>query len=144
MAASLAARRPDAIPGSFPLFNFFLESVKFRPQMPDRHTIKVMLRNSTGQFLAGHQRAWSLTEDRAKAKVFDYLRDHIAEQLEALQKDSGITWAVVPVDPRERYETCDRCGQKAMSFKVFFDGREYLCPECRNREAMNQPANQNC
>jgi hypothetical protein len=99
------------------------------PEMKNR--LKVVLRNAEGKYLTGDRGAWTFTGDRAAARVFDYLADHIDEQLGILEKDHGMILAAVPVEPRERYEVCDRCGQAWMSFKIFFDGHRYLCPECR-------------
>jgi hypothetical protein len=102
------------------------------PDMKSR--VKVVLRNAEGKYLTGDRNSWAFTGDRAAARVFDYLADHIDEQLGALEKDQGIILAAVPVDPRERYEVCDRCGQPLTSFKIFFDGRQYLCPVCRDQK----------
>ena len=44
----------------------------------------------------------------------------------------GIVLEVVPVDLKEIHESCDRCGRVALSFQVFFDGKQYLCGECRS------------
>ncbi|HWH71609.1 MAG TPA: hypothetical protein VNT26_19710 [Candidatus Sulfotelmatobacter sp.] len=113
--------------------------------MSDPRAIKVVLRGPDGRYVAGHQGAWIFTEDRAQARVFDYLADRIAEQLELLHKNQGIIWTVVPVDPRERYEICDHCGHRVMTFKVFFDGRQYLCPDCRIKTVdSNRPLPESC
>lgn len=98
--------------------------------MDERHAIKVIIQAPDGRFLKGEPNAWAFTTDPAEARVFDYVGDCIAEQLEGLRQDRGLEWTAVPVDPRERYEVCDLCGQRVMAFKVFFDGKRYLCPEC--------------
>jgi hypothetical protein len=99
--------------------------------MSDPHAIKVMLRSPDGRYVAGHEAGWLLTDDSTRARVFDFVGDRIAEQLQNLQRSSGATWVAVPVDPREGYEICDGCGQRLMAFKIFFDGERFLCPECR-------------
>jgi hypothetical protein len=101
--------------------------------MPDSHAIKVVIRAPDGRFLKGQPKDRSFTTDRAEARVFDYVRDGIAEQLDELRVDQGIQWVAEPIDPRERYEVCDSCGKRVMSFKAYYDGRRYLCPECRPR-----------
>ena len=98
--------------------------------MDDKHAIKVVIRGPDGRFLKGAPEDWSFTEDRTEARVFDFVRDCIAEQLEILRQDRGIQWEAEPIDPRERYEICDQCGKRVMAFRAFFDGQCYLCPEC--------------
>ncbi len=102
--------------------------------MNDRHAIHVVIQNFNGQYLAGHQGAWVFSSNLEDARVFDFVADHIPEQLEILKSRHGLDLAAVPVDPRERYESCDRCGDRVMSFRIFFDGKEYLCPDCRETE----------
>jgi len=101
--------------------------------MTERHIIKVLLRGPDGRFLAGHQGAWTFTEDPQNARIFDYIGDRIPEQLEALETRHGLILTAVAVDPRERYETCDQCGVRIMSFRAYFDGTQYLCPDCREK-----------
>jgi hypothetical protein len=108
------------------------DGIGIEPAMRDR--IKVLLRNTEGKYLTGDRGTWAFTDDRAAARIFDYLADHIDEQLVALERDHGMILAAVLVDPRERYEVCDRCGKPLMSFKIFFDGRQYLCPLCRDQK----------
>ncbi len=101
--------------------------------MEESRGIKVIIRSPDGRYVSGHQEAWSLTPDSSKARVFDFVADHIAEQLESLRHSHGPTWVAVPVDPRERYEICDLCGQRVMAPKIFFDGRQFLCFECKGK-----------
>ncbi len=100
--------------------------------MTEPHAIHVVLQNGEGKYLAGEQGAWSFSEHLDQARVFDYVSDHIPEQLEILEQDHGVYLSVLPLDPRERYETCDRCGMRLMAYKIFFDGHEFLCPQCRD------------
>ncbi|HWW01649.1 MAG TPA: hypothetical protein VNZ64_18265 [Candidatus Acidoferrum sp.] len=101
--------------------------------MQEHRAIKVVLRNLDGQYLAGHQGAWTFADEGKDARVFDYVADRIPEQLETLECQHGLVLIAVAVDPRDRYEVCDRCGQHVMSLKTFFDGTQYLCPECRQK-----------
>ncbi len=99
--------------------------------MIEPHAIHVVLRNREGKYLTGQTGAWSFIERIEQARVFDYVADHIPEQLDLLERNHGIALAALPLDPRERYETCDRCGDRAFAFRMYFDGKEYLCPRCR-------------
>ena len=45
----------------------------------------------------------------------------------------GIALTAEPVPPEEIYETCDRCKDLFMPFMTFFDGKRFLCPDCRSR-----------
>lgn len=99
--------------------------------MNDREAVKVLIVNDDGLYLAGTAFQWEFTDDRAKARVFDYDADEVAERIELVRKAQGKVWIAVRVDPREVYEFCDRCGRRARAFKTFFDGRQFLCGDCR-------------
>jgi hypothetical protein len=99
--------------------------------MKDREAIKVLIVNEEGQYLAGTATHWEFTEDRTKARVFDYVNDHVAEQIDLVRKAHGTVWAAIKLDPREAYEFCDRCGCRMMAFQAFFDGKWFLCSDCR-------------
>jgi hypothetical protein len=45
--------------------------------------------------------------------------------------------SAVPVDPTERYEVCDVCGQRTMPYSIFFDGKNYTCSGCRSKQSAN-------
>ena len=99
--------------------------------MYEPHAIHVVLQNCDGKYLTGQQGAWFFSEHLDQARVFDYVADHIPEQLELLEQNEGIFLFVLPLDPRERYEVCDHCGTRTMPFRIFYTGKEYLCPDCR-------------
>src|SRR6185369_13332435 len=99
----------------------------------ERHGIHVVLRDGCGRYLAGQRDSWSFTEDFTRARVFDFVADRIAEQVEGLKSDHGLALSIVAVDPMERYEICDICGHRAMPYSTFFDGRQFFCPDCRPR-----------
>jgi len=101
------------------------------PAMIEPHAVHVVLQNCEGKYLAGQAGAWSFSDHLDQARVFDYVADHIPEQLEILKQNHGISLAALTLDPRERHETCDRCGRRLMAFEIYFDGKEYRCPECR-------------
>jgi hypothetical protein len=98
--------------------------------MNEAHAIKVILRNAAGLYLAGTLEDRELTDDRAKARVLDYVSDGVRELLQSMNQSGGSTWVAVRLDPREAYEVCDRCGRRVMSFKAVFDGSRFLCADC--------------
>jgi len=53
------------------------------------------------------------------------------EQLELIQRTQGIVLKPVPLPPWEVYESCDRCERFLVPMETYFDGRQFLCPECR-------------
>ena len=99
----------------------------------ERPDIKVFIRNTQGKYLAQDGNGLFFTEDRSAAMVFDYRGDGVSAQLETLQKIHGIALAADPVPPAEIYETCDRCRDLFMPFMTYFDGKQFLCAECRKR-----------
>ncbi len=101
--------------------------------------IKVFIRNARGKYLAQDANGLFLTEDRSAAMIFNYRSDRIPEQLNMIQKTHGITLAADPVPPEEIYETCDRCKELFIPFMTYFDGKQFLCPDCRGR-ASARPA----
>jgi hypothetical protein len=109
--------------------------------MRELHAIHVVLRDGCGRYLCGERNKWSFTEDFTRARVFDFIRDHIAEQLESLRMDEGLALSVVAVDPIERYEVCDFCGHRAMPYSTFFDGKNYFCRECSAQHAQKTLTN---
>lgn len=99
--------------------------------MNDADAIKVLILNEHGQYLAGTASHWEFTEDRTRARVFDYQKDHVTEQLRLVRRVYGTIWIAVKLDPRETYEFCDRCGTRMTALHAVFDGREFLCRECK-------------
>jgi hypothetical protein len=89
--------------------------------------IRVVIRNT--------QDAYGLffTEDRSAAIVLNYQLDHVPEQLEMIRQKHGMVLAADPVPAEEIYETCDRCKELFMPFMTFFDGKRFLCADCRRR-----------
>jgi len=93
--------------------------------------IKVFIREKRGKYLAQDANGLFFSEDRSAAMVFHYRGDSVAEQLERLGQTHGIDLTAEPVPPEEIYETCDRCKDLFMPFMTFFDGKRFLCPDCR-------------
>jgi hypothetical protein len=102
------------------------------PAMNDLGAIKVLIINEEGQYLAGTATRWEFTEDRTRARVFDYLQDQVAEMLSLVKNAHGSVWIAVKLDPREAYEFCDRCGSRMTALLAFFDGIQFLCEACRD------------
>jgi hypothetical protein len=100
--------------------------------MNERRVIKVRIINPAGEFLAVRSGQWGFTPERARAAVFDYADDHVAEQIEIIHKAQGLVLKSVPLDPGEFYETCDRCAREVLPFMAFFNGKEFLCADCRS------------
>lgn len=107
--------------------------------MNDRTSVKVLIVNDDGRYLTGTSTAWEFTEDRSKARVFDYVEDEVAEKIEMVRKVQGRVWIAVKLDPREIYEFCDRCGRRMLAAKAFFDGEQFLCGGCQHRGAEAKP-----
>ena len=99
-------------------------------QPPD---IKVFIRNASGKYLSQDDNGLFFTDSRTAAMVFDYRGDSVPDQLETIQRIHGIALTADPVPPAEIYETCDRCKDLFMPFMTFFDGKQFLCSECRRR-----------
>jgi hypothetical protein len=106
------------------------------PRISDRPNeppdIKVFVRTARGKYLAQDANGLFFTENRAAALILNYRADRVLEQLEMLRRTNGIALAADPVPPEEIYETCDRCKELFMPFMTFFDGKEFLCADCRS------------
>ncbi len=100
--------------------------------MSDGVPLKVLIVNDDGQYLAGTATAWEFTSDRTRARVFDYIGDRVAEQIELVRRAYGRVWIAVKLDALEVYEFCDRCGCRMRAFRAFYDGKQFLCADCRN------------
>jgi hypothetical protein len=99
----------------------------------------VFVRDKMGHYLAGGQGTWYFTDDRSKAVVFDYLADHVAEQMKVIYKTNGLALGEEPVPLEEIYETCDQCRELVMPFMTFFDGKRFLCADCRKALSKRRP-----
>ena len=95
----------------------------------------MLIVNEEGQYLAGTATHWEFTDERVRARVFDYERDHVAEQIRLVRRAHGSVWVAVKLDPSEAYEFCDRCGSRMMAWKAYFDGTQFLCSGCRQHVA---------
>ena len=98
--------------------------------MMDSDEIKVLIVNEEGQYLAGTAVHWEFTEDRTRARVFDYLKDHVAEQIQLVRNAYRSIWIAVKLDAREAYEFCDRCGGRMTATQARFDGTHFFCAAC--------------
>jgi hypothetical protein len=98
--------------------------------MTEPPPVKVLIVNEHGQYLAGTSTCWEFTEERARARVFDYVQDRVPEQIELVKNAHGVVWIAVKLDLREAYEFCDRCGTRAPARQILFDGHQFLCRPC--------------
>jgi len=108
--------------------------------MEDISHIKVLIVNEDGLYLAGTAAHWEFTEDRTKATVFDYVQDHVLEQLRLVKNAYGTVWIAVKLDPRETFEFCDRCGRRITALHASFDGALFLCPQCQQQLTPKAPS----
>jgi hypothetical protein len=116
--------------------------------MNDAEAIKVLIVNEHGQYLAGTASHWEFTEDRWRARVFDFHKDSVREQLGLVRKTFGLIWIAVKLDLSETHELCDRCATRMSALNTVFDGAQFLCRECvaqanapiRNQVADTRPA----
>ena len=103
--------------------------------MNDSSAIKVLIVNENGQYLAGTADDWGFTEERWRARVFDYWQDHVPEMLSLVKNAHHLVWIAVKLDATEAYEFCDRCGRRMTTLASFFNGMEFLCGPCRAQRA---------
>ncbi len=104
------------------------------PRPNETPDIRVMVRTAQGKYLAQDDYGVFFTEDRSVAMVLNYRSDAVAEQLEILARTQGIALEAEPVPPEEIYERCDRCQDLFMPWMTYFDGKQFLCTECRSRK----------
>jgi len=95
--------------------------------------IRVVIRNVQGKYLAQDANGLFFTDDRSAAIVLNYELDQVAEQLKTLGQKHGLVLVADPVPIEEIYETCDQCKELFMPFMTFFDGKRFLCADCRKR-----------
>ena len=100
----------------------------------------VRVRNSEGKYLTEEGGQLGFCSDIKRARIFDCRRDRVEHQLAYLRLMRGLVLEVEPVDPKEIHETCDCCGRLALSFQVYFDGKRYLCEQCRDGSASDLPS----
>jgi hypothetical protein len=101
--------------------------------MIEAEPIKVLIVNEDGLYLAGTGTCWEFTDERSRARVFDYHADHVLEQIQLVRNAYGVIWVAVRLDPREAFEFCDRCGSRMVAMRAFFNGKEFLCKACNTQ-----------
>lgn len=105
-------------------------------RLPD---IKVFIRTAQGKYLAQDANGLFFTEDRSAAIVLNYEADEVPRQLEAIRQLQGVNLAADPVPLDEIYESCDQCKELFMPFMTFYDGKRFLCPDCRKALLTTKP-----
>lgn len=98
--------------------------------MNEGSEIRVVLRGSEG-YLAGNPQDLEFTDDLCQAAVFDFLADEIESELKLIRRAGGEVLEVIPVAQGDLAETCDRCQRTLAPRFAFFDGKQFLCPDCR-------------
>ena len=93
--------------------------------------IKVFIRDERGKYLAQDANGLFFTQDRSAAIVLNYQGDRVPEQLEAIRNTHGLELTADPVPLDEIYESCDGCRELFVPFMTYFDGKRFLCPDCR-------------
>jgi hypothetical protein len=94
--------------------------------------IRVMVRNAQGQYLAQDSGGVFFTGDRSRAAIFDLEGDQVEEQLSIIRETEGEVLLAEPVPLEELYERCDRCKDVFTPLMILFDGKRFLCADCRN------------
>jgi hypothetical protein len=102
----------------------------FRTGMDKLRDIKVVLRTPDGHYLAGGPTDWEFTNHLTEAAVFNYLADEIETQLETIQKAQGLVLEAVHVAALELCETCDQCKETVLPTIAYYNGKQFLCPDC--------------
>lgn len=100
---------------------------------------KVNLRNNQGQYLAQDEHGLYFCDQRQRALLLSFYADDVETQLELLRQKTHVTLEAVPVPLEEIYETCDRCHDLLHPTMVFFDGRRFLCEDCRKLFSRPKP-----
>jgi len=93
--------------------------------------IKVVLQTPDGKYLSGSALNWRFTEHRASAIVFDLFGQDMHQRAALLSERLGFRLQPVPLPPEEVYETCDVCQCLLVPRQVFFNGHQFLCPDCK-------------
>ncbi len=96
------------------------------------HHSKMRVRNAEGKYLTLQQGEWTFCFDCSKAVVFDYLGEETRAQLSLIARTEDLPLELVPVEPKDFLERCDRCQQLAAPSDICFDGRRFLCRRCNN------------
>ena len=91
---------------------------------------KVLILTAGGHYLARRRGKWTMTDERSDASVFDY-SGQLVERVAGLPAGLGDIFVLMPAESFSADEICDRCGRVVKPSKAFFDGHQFLCPECR-------------
>ncbi len=110
-------------------------SNKFDPPVD----FKVFIRDSQGRYLAEDDFGLFFSYDRTRALILNYRADRVEAQLAAIRDSEGIALSADPVPPEEIYETCDGCKELFLPFMMCFDGKNFFCPDCRQRRSGRRP-----
>ena len=107
--------------------------------MNEADAVMVLIVNEDGHYLSGTAAHWEFTDDRTLAKVFDYTKDHVVDQIRLVRRVYGKIWVAVRLDPSETFEFYDRCGGRMTAAQAHFDGTQFFCKECLLRRVEPDP-----
>ena len=93
---------------------------------------KVRVRNVEGKYLAATPGGLVFSNDSAHAIVFDYVGEETRVQLTAIARARDLPLELVPLEPKDFLERCDRCHQLVGPSDICFDGVRFLCRRCNN------------
>ena len=96
---------------------------------------KFVVRTPDGMYLSRGQKGLSFVNDIYGAVLLDPKEVKVEDLLLKLQTLTGVLFEAVPLVLEEVFEICDQCAQLAVPLQVFFDGKSFLCPNCRKRRA---------
>jgi formylmethanofuran dehydrogenase subunit E len=91
---------------------------------------KVRVRNVEGRYLTSTRRGWKFSSDLSEAAVLDYQGDETKKQLALLAQIEDFPLEVIPVEPKDFLEICDKCHRMVSPTAMRFDGKRFLCSRC--------------
>jgi len=93
---------------------------------------KVRVRNAQGKYLTANHKGWTFSFELSRAVVFDYLGEETRAQLSAIARFQDLPLELIPVEPKDFLEHCDRCQQLSAPSDICFNGLQFLCRRCNN------------
>ena len=96
---------------------------------------KVVIRTTEGRYLGGDVNNLRLVNDVYGAVLLDPTEIRMEETLLELRNVTGLVFEALPLKLEEVFETCDGCGQMVIPLMAFFDGKKFLCLDCRGAGA---------
>ena len=95
--------------------------------------VKVLILTADGHYLAQTRGGWRLASKRSDATIFDYPAPGFADEIGKIPDVLGAVFVLQPADSFKADEICDGCGRVVKPSSAFFDGKWFLCPECKRK-----------